>query len=552
MLSFFRFLLGQSKTVTFVAIIAGLVSAVANTGLIALINETLANEQGPWALFMWGFAGLCALMLLGSLLSGFLLYFLSFNSAYRLQLHLSRQILATPLRKLEELGPHRLLVALTEDIQMLAEMVRCIPSICIDLITFIGCLIYVGWLSWQVLLGLFGFLIVTGLTYAVVQVRAERFLRQARDQQDALFSHFRALTDGTKELQLNSRRRHAFFRDLLQPTAWAALRSGRMGASLFFSAGWWGQTLLMAFVGLLLFGLPSMIPNTDRQVLSGYTLAILYLLAPLGNLVNLLPVFSRAGVVLNKIDSLGLSLSAPPQEIAGPPQPPPVHWRRLQLVAVTHSYHREREDSSFTLGPISFEFQPGEIVFLIGGNGSGKTTLAKLITGLYTPEDGQIVLDGNPITNDNRDSYRQLFSAVFADFYLFDRLLGLDAADADSNARHYLTQLQLHHKVTIDHGALSTIELSQGQRKRLALLTAYLEDRPFYVFDEWAADQDPVFRELFYTQLLPELKRNGKTVLVITHDDRYFATADRIFKLDYGRLATFADPAPLGIGIRVV
>ena len=159
----------------------------------------------------------------------------------------------------------------------------------------------------------------------------------------------------------------------------------------------------------------------------------------------------------------------------------------LELDGVTHTYYREGEDEHFTLGPINLTLKPGELVFLLGGNGSGKTTLAKIITGLYAPEAGEIRLDGRAITDESRDDYRQNFSSVFSDFYLFESLLGLDSNNLDEKAREYLVQLQLSHKVRVQDGALSTVELSQGQRKRLALLSAYLEDRPFYVFDEGAA-----------------------------------------------------------------
>jgi putative ATP-binding cassette transporter len=206
------------------------------------------------------------------------------------------------------------------------------------------------------------------------------------------------------------------------------------------------------------------------------------------------------------------------------------------LTGVTHSYRDQRDDNYFTLGPLQLAFAPGELVFLVGGNGSGKSTLAKIITGLYPPETGQIRLDGELIADRNRDSYRQLFSTVFSDAFVFDSLLGLEQANLDAQAGDYLVHLHLDHKVKIRDGVLSTTALSQGQRKRLALLAAYMEDRPFYLFDEWASDQDPQFKEIFYTQLLPELKDRGKAVLVITHDEKYFAVADRMIKLDYGRV----------------
>jgi putative ATP-binding cassette transporter len=205
-------------------------------------------------------------------------------------------------------------------------------------------------------------------------------------------------------------------------------------------------------------------------------------------------------------------------------------------VGVTHTYHREGEPGGFILGPIDLTLEPGELLFITGGNGSGKTTLAKLLLSLYIPKEGEIYLDGKVLTDETREQYRQLFSVVFSDFYLFESLFGLDSIYLDANARKYLAQLQLDHKVKVEDGVLSTIDLSQGQRKRLALLTAYLEDRPIYLFDEWAADQDPLFKEIFYYQLLPELKARGKALIVISHDDRYYQVADRVIKLESGKL----------------
>ena len=213
---------------------------------------------------------------------------------------------------------------------------------------------------------------------------------------------------------------------------------------------------------------------------------------------------------------------------------------------VTHRYYHERSDEVFELGPIDLSFEPGSVTFIVGGNGSGKTTLAKLLVGLYAPESGEVFLDGERIDDGNRDRYRQLFSAIFADFHLFERLLQRPRPALDKAGNRLLQRLHLQHKVKVIDGAFvsqalspthfTTEALSQGQRKRLALVAACLEERPFLVFDEWAADQDPAFKEVFYRELLPELKAQGKAVLVISHDDRYFHLGDRLLKLEEGQL----------------
>jgi putative ATP-binding cassette transporter len=213
------------------------------------------------------------------------------------------------------------------------------------------------------------------------------------------------------------------------------------------------------------------------------------------------------------------------------------------LSNVSHQYRGERDDSSFTLGPLDLTLARGEVLFIVGGNGSGKSTLARVLTGLYPPETGEIRIDDQRVTDESREWYRQHFAAVFADYFLFDDLAPLgvatrgDGEHLDAAARNHLVDLHLDHRVTIEAGVLSTTtELSQGQRKRLALLTAFLQDRPVDVFDEWASDQDPQFKDVFYTKILRDLRSRGKAVVVITHDDRYFHVGDRIVRLDAGRI----------------
>lgn len=175
-----------------------------------------------------------------------------------------------------------------------------------------------------------------------------------------------------------------------------------------------------------------------------------------------------------------------------------------------------------------------------------------LLIGLYMPEQGGIRWNGDVVNEGNRDDYLQNFSVIFSDFYLFDELYGVDNENNNGMIDDYLQRLHLHHKVRIENGRFSSVNLSQGQRKRLALLVAYLEDRPFYVFDEWAADQDPEFKHLFYTELLPALKARGKTVLIISHDDRYFYLADRCIKLEEGRVVAMEKPVAAGKQTQII
>jgi len=221
----------------------------------------------------------------------------------------------------------------------------------------------------------------------------------------------------------------------------------------------------------------------------------------------------------------------------------PTQVRSLVCRQVTHTYYREREDGHFTLGPIDLSLNAGEVVFITGGNGSGKTTLALLLTGLYRPESGDIMLDEQVSSSNDNHHYRQHFSAIFTDFCLFENLFDGDDPHLVKQAQDYLVHLQLDHKVKIEEGKLTTLALSTGQRKRLALLSAYLDDRPCYLFDEWAADQDPVFKHFFYTRILPDLRKRGKLLIVISHDDAYFGLADRLIRIEHGKLSEVAPQA---------
>jgi putative pyoverdin transport system ATP-binding/permease protein len=528
------FLLRSSKGIVLVAFIAGAIAGLSNTALLALINSGLKAGPATKSL-IWGFVGLCLLMVVSRLLSNLLLIRLSQNSVFDLRMSLSRRILSAPLRWLEELGAHRLLATLTDDVPVIANALINVPLLFMNIVIVVGCLIYLGWLSWSVLAGVLGFMVCGVIIYQVLMKRALHYVMLTRQQWDVLFKHLRALVEGTKELKLHRRRREAFLSESLEATASTFRHEVIISSSIYAAAASWGHVLIFVLIGLLLFAAPRS-GSAEFQTTLGFVLIILYMMTPIEYILAVVPTIGRADVALKKIEELGFRLQENSETRAEHSQSVIPSWGHLDLIGITHVYYREGEDDQFVLGPIDLSFNVGELVFLVGGNGSGKTTLAKLLTGLYIPESGEIRLDGQLITDENREAYRQFFSAVFSDFFLFDSMLGLDTEGLEARIRSYLVQLQLQSKVKIKDAQLSTVDLSHGQRKRLALLTAYLEDRPFYLFDEWAADQDPVFKEVFYLQILPELKARGKTVLVITHDDHYFSVADRIIKLDYGRI----------------
>jgi putative ATP-binding cassette transporter len=528
-------LLRSSWRVVLLASLLGGLSGIANIAILALVHRAVQRQGAALDGVIWLFAGLCVLSLLTRVGSQVFLVGLAQDTISRLLLGLCRRILESPLRHLEEIGSHRMLASLTNDVSIVAMAMNGVPGLCVNAVILLCGIGYLAWLSPSILAGT---LLFTGLglaSYWAGAGTARHYLRQSREGQDVLMRHIRSMIEGLKELKLHQARRRAFVEEVLEPTQASVRKNQFLGSCLQDVAISWGRLLFLVAIGLLLFVWPRWQP-VDAGVLAGYTLAIFYLMSPLERIVAWLPLMARARIAVGKIESLGLMLqdAAP----AAGAVASSARWERIELAAITHRYRCDGVEGGFMLGPIDFTLRPGEVVFVVGGNGSGKTTLAKLITGLYVPEGGEIRWDGQSVTAENREGYRQLFSAVFDDAVVFEGLWGLPTAGLDDRAQRYLQELRLEHVIRVADGTFSTTEVSRGQRKRLTLLTAYLEDRPVYVFDEWAADQDPAFKRTFYLEVVPELQRRGKAIVAITHDDRYFATANRIIKLDEGKVVT--------------
>jgi putative pyoverdin transport system ATP-binding/permease protein len=553
----FGYLLRSSRRTFLLAIAAGVVSGGSGAAFIAVVNQALGRDSGAPAGLVWGFSGLCLATIATRFLSQTLLFRLSQGVIHRLRRSLIDAILAAPLRGVERIGTPRLYSALSDDVVVIADALPGLPMVCSSAAFVLVCLIYLVAVSPTVALAS---LVATGVgmvAYRLFSVHGMRSLGAAREEQDRLFEHFRAVTEGIKELKLNRLRREVLAGERLDATARSYRRHSVAGLTVFEGAAGSGQAVFFGLVGVLLFVFPVYL-STSPETLRDSVLIVLFTVSSLQGVLTWLPALGRASVALSTIEKRLGSLEAAGREIpardttdrrtrdrkaleaagreaAVRATTPFGDWRWLEFRGVSHVYPGPTGEE-FVLGPLDFTFRRGEVLFIVGANGSGKTTLAKVLTGLYPPEAGTIRVDGTEITDAGRDDYRQLFSAVFSDFFLFDTLHGLPVEDRAEKARHHLARLQLDHKVAVTGDRFSTTALSQGQRKRLALLAAYLEDRSFYVFDEWAADQDPVFKEFFYVELLAELKARNKAVVVISHDDRYFHCADRLVRLDYGQI----------------
>ena len=533
-----RFLLRGPKRTLLVLLATGLLSGVCSAGLLAVVNVLVHQTGGvPRALALL-FAALAVAKIAAHGVSQLSLVYLVQDAVLDLGLKLCAQVTRTSLRTLEKKGPSHILAVLTDDVATVAWALQCVPGLTINGAVLVGGAVYLAWLSWTIFLGVVGLMLVGALTYKALHDRAFRLIYAARESRASLFRHFRSLTEGIKELLMHRGRREAFLSEDVTQTALSLRHLNLVATKQYMIADAWTQFLFYGLIGAILLVFADLL-KLPGESLTGYVFTILYLMNPLWAVIGTVPTLIRGQVALEKIEGLSLGFDSLEEDREADMGflPQTLQTASLELEGVVFSYEDDGPGNDrFVLGPVDFRLGPGDLVFIVGGNGSGKSTFVKVLVGLYRQRLGEIRLGGRPIADSNRDWYRQHFSVVFSDFYLFEKFLGLDKKTLDVRAQMYLRRLALDQKVQVTDQRLSTTDLSQGQRRRLALLTAYLEDRPFYVFDEWAADQDPQYKEVFYTELLPELRARGKAVAVITHDDRYFHLGDRIIKLDEGKI----------------
>ncbi|MFC6338858.1 cyclic peptide export ABC transporter [Pseudomonas sp. CCM 7891] len=535
--SVMRLLWSSHPWLTILTLITGIISGVASIAVVNVINQAIHNEGSRTDSLYW-FIGLSAVALIFRNGAALFPAYASMRIMTRLRIALCRKILATPLEEVDRRGPPNVLTMLTNDIPQLNTTLVVMPTVLVEATVFLFGIAYLAYLSWVVLALTLSLMILGVMLYLFFFVSGVRYTTRVREEFTSFNEYTHALVFGLKELKLNGIRRRWFGRSAIQASSTRVARFNFVERLWYTAADNVGQFTLSLLVGCLLFAAP-MVSTLDPKVMSASVLAVLYIMGPLSLLVGAMPVLAAGRIACSRLAEFGFLINDPhlePTEV----EVPKVHllehkksWDSIELKDVRLHYQDKHAGAGFSLGPIDLSVQAGELIYIVGGNGCGKSTLAKVICGLYIPQSGEVLLDGTTITEDSRSDYRDLFSAVFSDFHLFNRLIGPNEEEGSpALAQKYLETLGLADKIKIEGAGYSTMKaLSYGQQKRLALVCAYMEDRPVYVLDEWAADQDPPFKKFFYEELLPDLKRRGKTVLIITHDDQYFQLADRIIKL---------------------
>ncbi|AQU81386.1 MULTISPECIES: multidrug ABC transporter permease/ATP-binding protein [unclassified Halomonas] len=517
----------------FVAVVVlSLVSAGLGIGVIAFINERmLGTFSDPWRILP-EFLGLIVLLLAITLASQLALTTLGHHFVYRLRGQLIKRILDTNIEQVEKIGSARLLASLSTDVRYITVAFVRLPELVQGGVLTVGITVYLGWLS-PAMLGVTAlWVIFTVLVGVRLVAKVYRHMAKLRDSEDRLYADYQSVIEGRKELALNRDRAEWLYRDVYTPNAEAYRHHIICGDTYHLSAVNWFNIMMLGAIGVVFF-LANGLGWASAQVATTFSLTLLFLRTPLIQAIGAFPPLINARVAFEKISALDLAEHRDTFDSDTQRH----DWQEIALEKVAYRYPEEEARPGFAIGPIDLTLKRGEVVFLIGGNGSGKSTLARLLTGLYQPQGGCVRVDGRPLQEEDWTTYRQHFSAIYTDLHLFDRLMGPEGESPDAMlVEEWLSVLGMHSKLDFDGDRVTNVNLSQGQRKRLAMLLAVAEQRDLLLLDEWAADQDPQFRRVFYRELLPQLRALGKTLVVISHDDHYFDQADRLLEMRGGQL----------------
>lgn len=551
-------------------ILLNLINAAVSVGIIAYINQTFIS-QPVFNTLSWSslgqFALLVLLLLVTTFVSQYALTRLGHKFVYELRTKLVKQIIDTTVPQIDHLGSARLLASLSSDIQSITVAFVRMPELVQGVILSVGVGLYLGWLSLPLLLIVMFWIAMTIWISTLLVKHVYTHLTKLREINDVLYQDYQSIIEGRKELALNQHRAEKLYTDDFLAHAKSYEKTVTKSDTFHLSAVNWSNIMMFASIGVI-FAISNYL-GISMGIATTFSLTILFMQSPLLHAVGAYPTLQTAQVALDKIQSLELAEYQPLFRTDNTSQ----HWQTISLTDVNYRYNvsnnsvsnnsvsnasdnasnssvsnsndtdaqaliaKDSDHSGNILKDVNLTLRRGDVVFLIGANGSGKSTLAKIITGIFTPTTGAVTIDKQPVDSQNNADYRQLYSAIFSDQHIFKQLIGRQGRQPDEAlVNAWLHKLNLQDKISVADNQLSTDKLSQGQRKRLAMLIAVAEQKDILLLDEWAADQDPAFRRVFYQTLIPELKALGKTLFIISHDDGYFEHADRLLLMKQGRL----------------
>lgn len=479
------------------------------------------------------FAFSCLIILATRTLSQLTLLHVAIDTASQLRLKYYYIIVKSRLSNLENVGSSRLLASFTSDVKAIVAGSMMLPELLISTVTIFGMMGYLWYVNSEIFTFICGAILFGCVTFMIPILLGINFIVKTRDKVDELLEGVRGNTYGVKELKLCHAKREDYFENSLIKVEKDYRFLNKAVVTIVRCATNYGDMMSFFIIGFMAFVFLNFNSVGQGEILASI-MVLLYVTGPISIIMMAIPEINTANVSLKKAESLFDEM--PLEDISQDVKPLPT-WQTMRFKAISYQYSAKEgnETKNFSIGPLDFEINKGEITLVVGGNGSGKSTLAKLISSHYLADSGQIFLDNHEIDRDWINSLRNEVTAIYTDFYLFERLLGTTKSADKETVEHFLKVLKLDHIVDFENGRFSTLDLSDGQRKRLALLISFLEDKQIYVFDEWAADQDPEFKKIFYYEILANLKHKGKAVVVVSHDERFFDVADHMIVMERGK-----------------
>jgi len=524
------------KLIVFMSVVSGLAYGL----LIYVINESAAAASTPNKAAEFRnlllFISVAAIFIIGirySLNQGAKI---TEEVIRRVRIRMIDKLRQTDMQFMESVGQGEIYTRITQDTETLSEST-------IYLISFLNAAISIAAIGVYILIiAPAGFLLVSVFAFVGTFIfmsnytKAKKQVQLSRMKEAEFFEALDDVLTGFKEIKISRKKGDDLFEDIR--TISIDSEKLKVSASLkHFESIIFYYLSYFTVIAVVLFVLPSFVDNyTDVVVKIIAGLLYAYGLAD-GLLKGLLTVL-KSNVAVENLSRMEARLDNVGNHIRQTLGKAPSDFGEIEFHSALFRYSDKEGGTLFEIGPINLTIRKGEILFIAGGNGSGKSTFLKLLTGLYSPTGGGFVtLDDETLSRENYQNYRELFCATVSDFHLFRKLYGLESID-EQRVKELLKQMELQRKTGYADGKFTNLDLSTGQRKRLAYIAGILEDKPIYVFDEWAADQDPTFRKYFYETLIRDLKALGKTVIAVTHDDRYFDKGDRLIMMEEGKIVS--------------